>query len=189
MHMLRLAKKVLASVVIAVILGGCFAQTTSNRSLQKVVIIRHAEKPDKGDNLSCKGFNRSLQLPAVLYAKFKVPDKVFVPSPDNAKSASHLRMLETIVPFAVKYNLSINSKYNVDDVKDAAAAILQSGGYVLVVWEHDRINNLAKALNADTKGMKWSDDDYDSIWILDFTHGKVVLSTDKENLNPPNDCR
>ena len=187
--MLRLAKKVLASVVIALILEGCFAQTTSNRSLQKVVIIRHAEKPDKGDNLSCKGFNRSLQLPAVLYAKFKVPDKVFVPSPDNAKSANHLRMLETIVPFAVKYNLSINSEFNVDDVRNAVEAILQSRGYVLVVWEHNRIDNLATALGADAKGMKWSDDDYDSIWILDFKKGKVAFSADKENLNPANDCR
>ena len=184
-----LVKKVLAFLIISGTLESCSAQTSSNTSLQKVVIIRHAEKPDKGDNLSCKGFNRSLQLPAVLYAKFKLPDRVFVPSMDNTKSANHLRMFETIIPFVIKYNLSINSKYDVDDVKDAAEAILRSKGYVLAVWEHDRIDNLAKALGADTKGMKWSDDDFDSIWILDFKNGKVALSVDKENLNPANNCR
>ena len=39
----------------------------------KVVIIRHGEKPadkaDGGDNLSCQGQNRALQLPAVLIKK------------------------------------------------------------------------------------------------------------------------
>ncbi len=49
----------------------CFAQTNKGNGLQKVVIIRHAEKPDDGDNLSCKGFNRSLALTSVLYNKFK----------------------------------------------------------------------------------------------------------------------
>jgi hypothetical protein len=184
-----LVKNVLAFLIISVTLESCAAQTSSNTSLQKVVIIRHAEKPDKGDNLSCKGFNRSLQLPAVLYTKFKLPDRVFVPSMDNTKSANHLRMFETIVPFVIKYNLNINSKYDVDDVKDAAEAILRSKGYVLVVWEHDRIDNFVKALGAETKGMKWSDDDFDSIWILDFKNNKVNLSVDKENLNPANDCR
>src|SRR3954468_4888409 len=127
--MSEVVKKVLVFLIIAITLESCSAQN-SKAGLQKVVIIRHAEKADEGDNLSCKGFNRSLQLPAVLYTKFKVPDHVFVPSMNNAKSANHLRMFETIVPFAVKYNLSINSKYDVDDVKGAADAILKSKGYV-----------------------------------------------------------
>jgi hypothetical protein len=38
----------------------------------KVVIIRHGEKPETGDNLSCQGENRALQLPAVLYKKYNI---------------------------------------------------------------------------------------------------------------------
>ena len=117
--------------------------------MQKVVIIRHAEKPDKGDNLSCKGFNRALELPAVLYNKYKVPDKIFIPAVNNGKSTNQLRMLETIAPFAIKYNLNIDTKYDVDDAKDVADAILKTNGYVLVVWEHDKIDNIVKALGAD----------------------------------------
>jgi hypothetical protein len=166
-----------------------FAFNCSFAQLQRVVIIRHGEKPDKGDNLSCKGFNRSLQLPAVLYAKYKVPAKIFVPSMGNTKSASHLRMLETIIPFAVKYNISINSKYDVDDVKEMAGSILKVNGYALVVWEHDKIDNLVKAFGVDAKGAKWANDDFDSIWVINLKNGKATLSTDKENLNPPNDCR
>ena len=186
---MRMLKTIFISLIIILGKASCSSQINSNNTLQRVIIIRHAEKPNDGDNLSCKGFNRSLQLPAVLYNKFKTPSKIFVPSMDNAKSASHLRMLETIIPFAVKYNLSINSKYDVDNVKDMADAIEKMNGYVLVVWEHDKIDNLAKALGADVKGMKWNDNDYDSIWIIDFKNGKAFLSFDKENLNPSGDCR
>ena len=98
-------------------------------------------------------------------------------------------MLETIIPFAVKYNVSINSKYDVDDVKSMAAAILKTNGYALVVWEHAKIDNLVKALGADVKGMKWNNDDFDTIWVINFQNGKAVFSSDKENVNPPNDCR
>jgi hypothetical protein len=156
--------------------------------LQKVVIIRHAEKPADGDNLSCKGFNRSLQLPAVLYSKFKLPGKIFVPSVDNGKSANQLRMLETITPFAVKYNLKVNSKFDVEDTKDLADAIKKTNGYALVVWQHSNIDNIVRALGVDTKGMKWGDNDYDSIWIIDFKNGKGALTIDKENLNPGDAC-
>jgi hypothetical protein len=180
---------IFAGIMISSTFNKAFAQNAPDKQVQKVVIIRHAEKPDKGDHLSCKGFNRSLALPGVLYAKYKVPGNIFVPSMGNSKSASHLRMLETIIPFAVKYNISINSKYDVDDVKEMAAAILKTNGYALVVWEHNKIDNLVKALGADVKGMKWNNDDFDSIWIINFQNGKAVLSSDKENINPPNDCR
>ena len=36
----------------------------------RVVIIRHGEKPEEGDNLSCAGLNRALALPAVLARVF-----------------------------------------------------------------------------------------------------------------------
>jgi len=179
-------KSLLSVFIIILTANACSSQASPG--LQRVVIIRHAEKPEKGDNLSCSGFNRSIQLPAVLYNKFKTPDKIFVPAVDNGKSANQLRMLETIAPFAIKYNLKIDSKFDVDDVKNVAAAILKTSGYVLVVWEHAKIDNIAKALGVDTKGMKWNENDFDSIWIINFTNGKATLSMDKENLNPANNC-
>lgn len=180
-------KSLLAACTIFLI-NGCNAQTNTASGLQRVVIIRHAEKPDKGDNLSCRGFNRALQLPAILYNKYKVPDKVFIPSVSNGKSANQLRMLQTITPFVIKYNLKIDSKFDVDDVKDLASSILKTNGYVLIIWEHDKINNIVKALGVNDKGMKWSGDDFDSIWVINFNNGKGTLSFDKENLNPSSAC-
>src|SRR5437763_1304371 len=75
------------------------AAATANK---KIIIIRHGEKPDDGDNLSCKGFNRALQLPQVLYSKFGLPTAVYVPSLHTGKKTSTARMYQTIVPFVIK---------------------------------------------------------------------------------------
>ncbi len=185
----NLYKNLLTVFILSLFNNNSYTQINAGTGLQKVVIIRHAEKPDNGDNLSCRGFNRSLQLPALLYSKFKIPDKIFVPSVSSGKSTNQSRMFETITPFAVKYNLKIDSKFDVDDVKDIAAAILKTNGYALVVWEHDKIDNIVKALGIDDKGMKWGGNDFDSIWIINFKNGKGTLSLDKENLNPADDCK
>lgn len=187
MNIKNLYKSLVAVAII--IAGSCHAQTNISSGLQKVVIIRHAEKPDNGDNLSCKGFNRALALTSVLYNKFKLPDKIFVPEVGNGKTTNQLRMLETIAPFAIKYNINIDTKFDVNDAKDVAAKILKTNGYALVVWQHDKIDNIVKALGADTKGMKWGDDDYDSIWIVSFKNGKATFTVDKENLNPQDGCQ
>ena len=80
----------------------------------KVVIIRHGEKPKNGDNLSCQGQNRALQLAAVLHTKLNIPNYIYVPALKSDDATKHSRMFQTISPFAIKYNLPINSKYSAD---------------------------------------------------------------------------
>lgn len=157
-------------------------------ALKRVIIIRHAEKPEHGDNLSCQGLNRALQLPGVLNKKFGLPNAIFVPAVNTGKSTSTARMYQTVVPFAVKYNLDINTKYDVNDVKDLSKEIFKKQGTVLLVWEHNAIDNIVRALGVDTKE-KWPDDDYDSIWIINFENGKPVLSKDKEGIHPSGNCK
>jgi hypothetical protein len=156
--------------------------------LKRVIIIRHGEKPDQGDNLSCQGFNRSLELPDVLNKKFGTPDYIFVPSINTGKKTSTARMYQTIVPFAVKYNLNIDTKYDVEDAKGLAEDILKRNGSVLVVWEHKHIDNILKALGVQSPD-KWTDDDFDSIWIVSFDSGKPVVTKDKEGINPAATCK
>jgi hypothetical protein len=163
-------------------------QQVKSSSLKRVIIIRHGEKPDNGDNLSCQGLNRSLQLPEVLHQKFGMPDFIFVPSINTGKKTSTARMYQTVVPFAVKYNMTINTKYDVDDTKGLAKDVLGRSGTVLLVWEHDHIDNIAKELGVQNVS-KWPGSDFDSIWIIDFQNGKPVLATDKEGLKPLANCR
>ena len=90
-------------------------------------------------------------------------------------------MFETIIPFAVKYNLSINTKFEEKDATGIASEILKENGTVLVVWEHKAIAPIVNALGVKQE-LKWADDDFDSIWIVTFDKGTAVLSTDKEGI-------
>src|SRR5947208_13816495 len=117
MYMRKISVYILITLLAAIGFIYCSNSQSTQSDLQKIIIIRHGEKPDKGDNLSCQGLNRALQLPSVIKSKFGLPDKIFVPTPNSGKSTSTSRMYQTIVPFAIKYNLKINTKYDVKDTK------------------------------------------------------------------------
>ena len=161
----------------------------------KVVIIRHGEKPaekpsdksDGGDNLSCQGQNRALQLPAVLIKKIGKPDYTYVPSLKMDKNTAHSRMFQTVTPFAVKYDLTINSKYDESELNAAAKSVLKKSGTVLMVWEHSAIPDLATALGVDNPP-KWKGADFDSMWIVTYASGNAELTVDQEGLSPSESC-
>ncbi len=185
--------KKLAFLLIAcsgVLLSGSTAcvEAGGNPKHLKIVLIRHAEKPDDGDNLSCKGLNRSLALPGVLYPRFGRPDYTYVAKVSAGSSAGHVRMLETIMPFAVKYDLSISDKYDEDDVAGLAKDILKREGTVLVVWDHARLESVARALGVVSTTLTWSPDDYDGIWVITFSKGIAQLDKQREGLTPATAC-
>lgn len=154
----------------------------------KIVFIRHGEKPALGDNLSCRGLSRAMKLPAVIYAKFGVPDFTFVPAMGLGEATKHSRMFQTVMPFAAKYNLVINSSHQEKDSLQIATDLKSKSGTVLVVWEHKAIAPIVHALGISEKDLVWPDDDYDSIWIVVFKHGKPVFSRDKEGIKPADGC-
>jgi len=170
------------------VFNSCTAQTKQVGNVQKIVIIRHAEKPNQGDNLSCAGLNRALQLPAALDKKAGAVNSIFVPSLKLGKSTGVARMYQTVIPYAVKHDLYINTKYDVDDIDGLAGGIQRQQGTVLVVWEHKHIHKLLKALGMDSPE-KWDDNDYDSIWMITYRNGKPVLTKDHEGISPAPGCQ
>jgi hypothetical protein len=154
----------------------------------RVVIIRHGEKQEKGENLTCQGENRARQLPAVLHSKFNTPSYTFVPTLGSGTVTNHARMFQTISPFAIRYNLSINSKFSGNDYANVAKSVLEKTGTVLLVWNHSSIPSLVTKLGV-SQPPRWEDNDFDSIWIISYPNGKAVLSIDKEGLSPSPDCK
>ena len=162
----------------------------------RVVIIRHGEKPAEGDNLSCAGLNRALALPAVL-------DKLLMAPPDftyvtligtDGKDTTTVRMLQTVMPYAVRHNLTINSDYATDNAKGLAKQLRHQRGTVLLVWEHHSILEIAKKLGIKIK-LDWPDDDFDSIWTISFRGGgakgkakRPSLVRGKEHIYPSIIC-
>ena len=182
--------KRIATIPVLILLLLCFANCRSNAQSKnlKLVFIRHAEKPADGDNLSCTGLNRALKLPGVLKAKFGLPDRVYVPALHLGKSTPRARMFQTISPFAIKYNLTINSTFEEEDTKDVAEDLAGRKGTILVVWEHNEIKGILKALGIKVKDLQWPDNDYDTIWVVTFKSDKPVLTVDKEGIKPAAAC-
>ena len=98
----------------------------------KIVLIRHAEKPEKGDNLSPQGLHRALQLPAVLYGKFGIPAQIYVPALALGSTTAHARMFQTATPFAVQYNLPINTNFAEKNFTGIREELVGKMGAVLV---------------------------------------------------------
>ena len=178
----------LFAVIAAILQAPTNARDPAPDNNLRVMIIRHGEKSLTGDNLSCQGENRALLLPGVLLRKFSVPNYIYVPSIRQKMSESHGRMLETIIPLAVKYDLSINSEYAQDAYTDIAAQVLHKSGIVLMVWEHDAIPPLAAALGV-INPPAWKSKNFDGIWVITYNDGKASLSIDQQGLVPPLECR
>lgn len=138
----------------------------------RVVIIRHGEKPAEGDNLSCAGLNRALALPAVLDELLPTPPTyTYVPIiGTNDDSTSQARMFQTVTPYAVRHNLCVNSDYAVENAAGLAHELRRQRGTALVVWEHNAISEIAKALGLKEE-LQWPDEDFDSIWVIEFSGG------------------
>lgn len=167
-----------------------FQQATGQKKsggVDKVIIIRHGEKPEKGENLNCKGLDRSLKLVNILHQKIGTPDFIYVPAINTGKYTSTARMYQTIVPFAVKYNLNVNTKYEVKDAEALVSSIQKKTGTVLIVWEHKAVQDILKALGVKNPPA-WDDNDFDSMLTITFPQGIATLSKDKENITPSNNC-
>jgi hypothetical protein len=162
-------------------------QIPESKGLQ-IILMRHAEKPLDGDNLSCAGLNRSMQLPKLFSGRFGIPSYVYVPALSEGKATKHARMFQTVIPLAIKYNLAINSKYKVGEVADLAKEVLQKEGVVLIVWEHKGIIPIARALGVQQSDLQWKQDDYDSIWVITIANGSATLARQKEGLYPLTSC-
>jgi hypothetical protein len=182
-------KKSYSIFIIVLLLFDFTANTACSQSSNlKLVFIRHGEKPDDGDNLNCQGINRSMQLPGVLFKKFGKPNNIYVPSPNSGRVTKRARMLQTITPFVAKYNLNINSQYDVEDAKKLSNALLNESGTIIIVWEHNNIASIVKHLGVNANSLRWPNGDFDSIWMVTFSKGSAVLTKDKEGLNPSSGC-
>jgi broad specificity phosphatase PhoE len=144
-----------------------------------ILLIRHAEKLDDGRiDLSPTGFERARLLPKV-FASGARPD---LPTPQvlfaTHVSAHSNRPVQTVTPLAKALHLLIDDSFKNDNYAGLAAALLSgkyAGKVVLVVWHRGSIPQLATALGATPPYPSWPEQQYDRIWRIDYSHGKVTL--------------
>jgi hypothetical protein len=179
-------------------LGVCIALPLLAQAVeQKIVFIRHAEKPAEGlGQINCQGLNRALALPAVLLGKFGKPDFIFASDPhekkiDGDQLYNYVRPLLTVAPTAVQAGLPINTSFgfeNIAGLQQELAAPRYQNAVVLVAWEHKKLEDMVKAMLKDMGGNaadvpRWKGSDFDSIYVVTVqrNEGKATASFTHEH--------
>ncbi|MFI5361409.1 MAG: histidine phosphatase family protein [Elusimicrobiota bacterium] len=148
----------------------------------QVIIIRHGEKPDEGNELSPRGFQRAQALvdffehsPAV--TRHGTPAAIYAMNPKDEDGS--LRPIQTVTPLAEALGLRIDHDYVKDElpqlVKDIKANHAYDGKMVLICWEHKMIPVLVSDFGWNSAPKSWKGKVFDQAWVLDF-EGDAVSS-------------
>jgi hypothetical protein len=155
-------------------------------NMQRIMIIRHAEKPLRGrvDRSVCiNGFHakheltvRGWQRAAALVRFFtsagndhpvSPPRSIFAAAATAASPS--LRSQRTVEPLSVELGIAINLDHAEHEEADLAAAVLVAEPPVLIAWHHHTIPELVQRIagNSVPCPAEWPDDRYDMLWTLD----------------------
>jgi hypothetical protein len=164
---------------------------------RQIVLIRHTDKLPQhhtGPALSAKGYVRAVKLSFYFLNNFGEPDFVIAGKP-KGKDAS-IRELQSVGPLvnilAERHpdtGFSIFHPYTHDEYEKLTKFILNDKQFnnklILICWRHTKIIELAKELGVKDKLKPWADDDYDSVYILDYEKsGKIHKFTILNNQYP-----
>lgn len=169
-----------------------FATASAWAAPAQVLMIRHAEKPSSGNDLSPAGYARAKALVAYFektptVTTYGTPAAIYAMG-YGSEDSSH-RAIETVTPLAQALGLSILDQYQEEDIKPLVNEILTTPAYdgkmVLLCWEHNMIPQIAQAFGENNMPDTWDSDDFWSVWELNFS-GETVSSFQifSQNLMP-----
>lgn len=157
--------------------------------MQRIMIIRHAEKPvdggpDRGVNidgfhtgheLTVRGWQRAGALVRFFAPVYGEPANPAISTPKSifASAATmfspSLRAQHTVVPLAAALRITIDCNHADGNEAGVAAAALLAPAPVLIAWHHNHISSLARSIGGDRLEcpQHWPDERFDVVWILD----------------------
>jgi hypothetical protein len=157
----------------------------------QVILIRHAEKEDNGNELNAKGFQRANALPKFFETNSVINsvgpvDVIYAMAPHSDDGS--VRAIETMTPTAEALGIKLDKNYTRDEVSAVTNEILHSpaldGKNIVMCWEHQVIPQLASALGANAPD-DWEGSVFDRAWVLKFdAGGKVSFQDIGENVLP-----
>jgi hypothetical protein len=165
---------------------------------RKIMIIRHAEKPDSTNSgvtetgqrskhdLIVRGWERAGALvcffapnkgpvqnphiaqPQFLFASKPGKDPKF--QPGNGVESKSNRPQETLLPLSKRLKLKINTQYAKGKEEKVAAAAQKCDGVVLIAWQHECIDAIVKSLPGKHALLpkKWPGNRFDIVYVLDL---------------------
>jgi broad specificity phosphatase PhoE len=153
---------------------------------EKIMLIRHAEKPDANGNLgvtvtgredprelSVRGWQRAGALlglfapsgEAASVLAIATPIAIFASSP----SPNSVRPLRTVETLAERLAIEVDASYGNGDEATLIVSAMGAGRVVLISWKHDGLPKLANAIvgNAQKTPQRWPAERFDVVWVFD----------------------
>jgi hypothetical protein len=170
---------------------------TATPTAKKIMVIRHAEKPDGQDagiditgtesshDLIVRGWQRAGALTVLFGPTFGPLQNAEIETPEFlfASNDSSHRPIDTITPLSMKLGVEIDIDFDEGGETQMVAAAKQCDGVVLIAWQHGKIPAVAAAILDDPALIagvppKWPGDRFDIIWVFDLdTKGKTPAYT------------
>jgi broad specificity phosphatase PhoE len=157
--------------------------------MQKIMIIRHAEKHQHGihghgvtengraarHELTVQGWQRAAALVHFFAPIVAPPEDSPILTPrsifasDATKESPSLRAMHTAGPLAATLRIDVNHHYAEGEEAALAAAVSVARSPVLIVWHHNHIFRLAQDIAGEHIGCpaRWPDNRFDVVWILE----------------------
>jgi hypothetical protein len=150
--------------------------------MTKIMVIRHAEKPngepgimpDGSQNpeaLTAAGWSRARALVGLFNpqgGRFADP-RLARPSSLFASGSDSLRPKQTLAPLAEALKLVIDANYLKGQEDRLVAAAKNAGGVTLVAWQHEAIPKIATLIRGSANGVPplWPGHRFDLVWVFD----------------------
>lgn len=160
---------------IAVLCPMAPAQEASGLRDAVVLVIRHAEKPEVGNDLSAEGVERAKAY-VHYFETFQVDGKPLkLDGLFAARDSKHSdRPRLTLEPLSQALNIRLDTSFK-DKEPETLARELESrthGTNILICWHHDEIPDLLRGLGADPgallPGGKWPGHVYG--WVIELRY-------------------
>jgi hypothetical protein len=149
----------------------------------RIMLIRHAEKPDGNDggvdqkgnpdkhDLIVRGWQRAGALvqffanPRDPNGPIRRPATLFATEPSSQTASK--RPLHTMTPLAIFLGIAINTDITEGAEQDLVDQAVASTGVVLIAWHHEAIPKIANLiLQNQSAPQKWPGDRFDVVWIF-----------------------
>jgi hypothetical protein len=149
----------------------------------RIMLIRHAEKPDDKDcgvdqkgkpdkhDLIVHGWQRAGALvqffanPRDPNGPIKRPATIFATEPSSQTASK--RPLHTVTPLAQFLGIAIDSNITEGAEQDLVNKAVASTGVVLIAWHHEAIPAIANLiLQNQSAPQRWPGDCFDVVWIF-----------------------
>lgn len=162
----------------------------NNLANNTVLIIRHAEKPPAGSELTPAGHARARAYTSY-FEPFHEGSFSFRVSAlyAGADSESSIRPRQTLEPLSQATGMPLNTTISTKDPKGLIALLRSQphGSYPLIAWRHGQMPALLAAFGAPQTLLpqsKWPDDVFDWVIALQFDAQGQLLSSQllKEHL-------